>query len=113
MNQDDLYRLLQGILNAMVQVIQKFADDFYNLFRPDYGINNPIFKKMQKFADVIRQISYMFLANRISSCILHDEDHLLIISISNQVNDIVDYFWQIALVKAKLNISDCPVSSKV
>ena len=113
MNQDDLYRLLQGILNTMVQVIQKLADDFYNLFRPDYGINNPIFKKMQKFADVIRQISYMFSANRTSSCILHDEDRLLIISISNQVNDIVDYFWKIALVKAKLNISDCPVSSKV
>ena len=97
----------------MVQVIQKFADDFYNLFRPDYGINNLIFKKMQKFADVIHQISYMFSANGTSSCILHDDDRLLIINISNQVNDIVDYFWKIALVKAKLNISDCPVSSKV
>ena len=48
MSMDELFSIVQSILNLLPQLYQIVADVFYNIFREKYGINDPLSDETQK-----------------------------------------------------------------
>ena len=111
MSMDELFSIVQSILNLLPQLYQTVADVFYNIFREKYGINDPLSDETQKISDIIHQLAN--IANKATSCVVDDESRLLFASVANEMNEILASWEEYVLKERKIDISDCKVSSKV